>query len=67
MGIIQVPGYICERCGYKWAPRVVKKENKMPKICPECNSPYWNEARGPAWQKKYEEKLKKRKKPKTAR
>jgi predicted Zn-ribbon and HTH transcriptional regulator len=33
-------GYICERCGHKWAPR----ENVVarPKVCPKCKSAYWN-------------------------
>ena len=32
----------CTRCHYKWLPR---KSN--PKVCPNCNSPYWNKERKP--------------------
>ena len=31
----------CTRCNHKWIPR--KKE--LPKVCPLCNSPYWNKKR----------------------
>ena len=39
--IIKVSGYKCKRCGYKW---MSKKRNPLssPKVCPKCNSPYWN-------------------------
>jgi len=33
----------CERCGHKWFTR----HTKVPKACPECNSPYWNKPRKP--------------------
>lgn len=32
----------CNRCGYKWFPRVPKQE---PKTCAMCRSPYWNKPR----------------------
>ncbi|MBV9176918.1 MAG: hypothetical protein JO327_09965 [Nitrososphaeraceae archaeon] len=41
MGEITLKGFICERCGHKWAPR----ENEVPKVCPRCKSPYWNTPR----------------------
>ena len=28
----------CKRCKYEWFPRSEKK----PKVCPKCNSPYWD-------------------------
>lgn len=30
--------YRCTRCGHVWRP----KYTRVPKYCPECNSPYWN-------------------------
>ena len=34
-------GYRCERCGHKWIPR----EEKPPRVCPHCKSPYWDKQR----------------------
>ena len=31
----------CTRCNHKWLPR----SKKLPKVCPMCNSPYWNKPR----------------------
>ena len=31
----------CTRCHHKWIPRSIKN----PKVCPNCNSPYWNKER----------------------
>ena len=31
----------CNRCNHQWYPR----SPKLPKICPMCNSPYWNKVR----------------------
>lgn len=31
----------CLRCGHEWMPR----KKKTPKMCPKCNSPYWNRRR----------------------
>ena len=39
MGKIKIEGYVCERCKHIWAPR---KENKNPRVCPKCKSPYWD-------------------------
>jgi DNA-directed RNA polymerase subunit RPC12/RpoP len=33
--------FSCGRCGHKWIPR----ENREPKVCPSCKSPYWNKPR----------------------
>lgn len=39
----------CLRCGTSWVP---KQEDKKPRVCPGCKSPYWDVARK---QKKTEE------------
>jgi len=39
--------YTCERCGHKWLPR---REEK-PRVCPNCNSPYWDRPRQNSIQK----------------
>lgn len=41
MAQINVPYLKCLRCNHKWIPR----SNKYPKVCPNCNSPYWNKDR----------------------
>ena len=33
--------YKCERCKHEWAGRL----SRPPKVCPRCNSPYWNKSR----------------------
>lgn len=38
---IDLPRLMCKRCGYSWFPR---SENP-PKVCPRCNSPYWDRDR----------------------
>lgn len=42
MARIKADAYKCERCGHVWLPR---KATKIPKVCPKCKSPYWNEPR----------------------
>jgi predicted Zn-ribbon and HTH transcriptional regulator len=44
-------GYKCERCGHEWLPR---DNNREPKVCPRCKSPYWNSPKKQA-QMAYEE------------
>lgn len=39
MAKIKIDAYKCERCGHIWVPR---DEDKEPKVCPKCKSPYWN-------------------------
>ena len=39
--IIKVEGYECERCSHQWVPR----DDKPPKVCPKCKSPYWDRPR----------------------
>lgn len=34
-------GYRCERCNHEWLSRA-NKPNKLPVVCPDCGSPYWN-------------------------
>ena len=35
---LNIPTLNCLRCGHEWIPnRPVE-----PKVCPKCNSPYWN-------------------------
>jgi len=41
MGIINIQGYLCERCSHKWPSR----KNQLPIVCPKCKSPYWNKKR----------------------
>jgi len=31
----------CNRCGWKWWARSAKR----PRVCPACNSPYWDKRR----------------------
>jgi len=35
---IKIPYLSCMRCEHKWIPR----SPELPKVCPKCNSPYWN-------------------------
>lgn len=37
---IMIEGYLCSRCGHKWAPRVLGAS--PPKSCPACKSPNWD-------------------------
>ena len=34
---ITIPNLACKRCGWKWVPRKVDV-----RLCPNCNSPYWD-------------------------
>jgi len=31
----------CLRCGHEWPSRL----ERLPKVCPKCNSPYWNKTK----------------------
>jgi predicted Zn-ribbon and HTH transcriptional regulator len=33
---------ICERCNFKWFPRIQEDGTMKLKICPKCKSPLWN-------------------------
>jgi predicted Zn-ribbon and HTH transcriptional regulator len=35
---IRFKGYRCERCGHEWVP----KSKNLPRVCPNCKSPYWD-------------------------
>lgn len=37
----------CKRCGYQWMP---KTENRKPKTCPGCKSPYWEKPISAYWE-----------------
>jgi len=45
---IEIHGYLCERCGHNWLPRVSLDKlrngniDEKPIICPKCKSPYWD-------------------------
>ena len=43
MAYVMIPGYLCERCGYRWAPK--SPGLPEPKVCTKCKSPYWNQPR----------------------
>lgn len=45
---MKIPTLQCNRCEHEWYPRSPKE----PKVCPKCNSPYWNKER------KFERELK---------
>ena len=48
MGYTMIEGYLCDRCGYRWAPRNgtgLRDDKKEPKVCAHCKSPYWNRPR----------------------
>lgn len=32
-----LPKETCKRCGHEWIKRVLK-----PRVCPKCQSPYWD-------------------------
>jgi predicted nucleic acid-binding Zn-ribbon protein len=37
-GGFKLPMLKCIRCKHTWPPRT----QNLPKVCPECKSPYWN-------------------------
>ena len=37
---IMIEGYLCSRCGHRWAPRALG--GSPPKQCPACRSPHWD-------------------------
>jgi len=39
---IAVMGWKCERCDHEWIPH---DENKPPRVCPHCKTPYWDRPR----------------------
>jgi hypothetical protein len=47
MAYTTIEGYLCERCGYRWASRngTGLRDKKDPRVCAKCKSPYWNKPR----------------------
>lgn len=35
-------GWRCERCDHEWIPR---SNDRTPRVCPKCKSPYWDRPR----------------------
>ena len=44
---IEVKELSCERCNYRWHPRIIDGKVKIPETCPnkDCRSPYWQTSR----------------------
>lgn len=44
---IEVKELYCERCHYRWHPRIIDGKVKIPETCPnkDCRSPYWQTTR----------------------
>jgi hypothetical protein len=57
MNNLKITYLFCKRCFHKWIPRT----NKYPKVCPKCNSPYWNKEYSRSDKIKEVKKLKKEK------
>ncbi len=47
MPYTNIEGYICDRCGYRWASRngTGLRDKTDPRVCAKCKSPYWNKPR----------------------
>ena len=47
--IVDIRGFECNRCWYRWAPRTVPRDGEepteMPLRCPKCKTSYWNRPR----------------------
>jgi len=52
MNDLKLPTLKCRRCEHEWIPR----SPFLPKVCPSCNSPYWDKEKG--WYKKMKEEKK---------
>lgn len=50
---ITVMGYRCERCEHEWIPR--GENEKEPRVCPKCKSPYWDRPRKATSMMSYED------------
>lgn len=50
---ITVMGFRCERCRHEWIPR--RENDKEPRVCPKCKSPYWDRPRKATAMMIYEE------------
>jgi len=40
--VIQIDGFLCNRCKHEWAPRM---KGGKPAVCPKCKSAYWDRER----------------------
>lgn len=38
---ITLDGYVCQRCGHQWVPRL----DAVPKVCPACKTYLWDRPR----------------------
>lgn len=38
--MVYIVGHKCHRCGHEWRPKKIKI---VPKVCPKCKSPYWDQ------------------------
>lgn len=47
LAFVQLEGYHCERCSYRWGPRngSGRWSGTDPKSCPKCRSTLWNRPR----------------------
>ena len=47
MAYTTIEGYLCDRCGYRWASRngTGVRDKNDPRVCANCKSPYWNRPR----------------------
>ena len=47
MAYTTIEGYVCDRCGYRWASRngTGLRDKTDPSVCAKCKSPYWNKPR----------------------
>lgn len=43
MALVEIRGFMCERCLHKWIAR--ENSSHTPIVCPKCKSPYWNTPR----------------------
>jgi hypothetical protein len=48
----------CDRCAHEWVPRGDITLEALPKQCPACHSPYWND--GPVKRKSVSRAAKRR-------
>ena len=39
LGRINIPGYVCEKCGHTWT----KRGDREPRMCPHCKSVNWDQ------------------------
>ena len=60
MNQINIPHLKCLRCKHQWIPR----SSNYPKVCPNCNSPYWDKKRRSEIMKEPKKKLTKKDSPK---